>query len=170
IEPAGVRTRDGKLHALDVLVLATGFAVDRFMRPIAVTGHQGLALNQVWDPSPFAYLMVTVPGFPNLFMLNGPSSPVGNYPLIEVAEQQMAYALQLIEPLRQGTCRAIAPTRAATQRYEAERVAAALDTVWATGCNSYYLDAQQVPMAWPWTIERFYAEMAAPRAPDFERD
>jgi cation diffusion facilitator CzcD-associated flavoprotein CzcO len=167
IEPEGVRTRDGQLHPLDVLVLATGFAIDRFMRPIAITGHEGLALNQVWDPDPFAYLMVTVPGFPNLFMLNGPSSPVGNYPLIEVAEQQMAYALRLIEPLRQGACRAIMPTRAATERYEQERIAAAKRTVWASGCNSYYLDAQQVPVAWPWSIERFYAEMAEPKLSDF---
>ncbi len=38
IEPAGVRTRDGRLHELDVLVLATGFKADAFMRPDAHLG------------------------------------------------------------------------------------------------------------------------------------
>ena len=61
----------------------------------------------------------------------------------------------------------LAITRA-TARYEAERIAAAKSTVWASGCNSYYLDAQRVPVAWPWTIERFYAELAAPKLADFE--
>ena len=34
VEKSGVRTRDGRLHELDVLILATGFRVDRFVRPI----------------------------------------------------------------------------------------------------------------------------------------
>ena len=40
IEAGGVRTRDGRLHELDVLVLATGFRVDRFLRPIEVVGKR----------------------------------------------------------------------------------------------------------------------------------
>ena len=41
IEKSGVRTRDGRLHELDVLILATGFRVDRFMRPMEVVGRGG---------------------------------------------------------------------------------------------------------------------------------
>jgi cation diffusion facilitator CzcD-associated flavoprotein CzcO len=41
IEPRGVRTKDGRLHELDVLVLATGFRVDQFLRPMKVTGRDG---------------------------------------------------------------------------------------------------------------------------------
>lgn len=48
VEPAGVRTGDGVLHDLDVLVLATGFRVDRFMRPIDVRGRDGVALARDW--------------------------------------------------------------------------------------------------------------------------
>ncbi|MBC7983465.1 MAG: NAD(P)/FAD-dependent oxidoreductase, partial [Candidatus Obscuribacterales bacterium] len=109
IEPLGVRTRDGRLHELDVLVLATGFKTDRFMRPIEVIGRNGVSLDSVWSPRPRAYQTVTVPGVPNFFMLNGPSSPVGNFPLIEVAEVQMSYILQLVELLRTQRCREITP-------------------------------------------------------------
>jgi cation diffusion facilitator CzcD-associated flavoprotein CzcO len=169
IEAAGVRTRDGRLHELDLLVLATGFRADRFMRPIEVFGRAGVTLNQAWSERPLAYLSIGVPGFPNLFLLNGPNGPVGNFSLIEVAELQMQYVLQLIALLRAGDCREISPTEQSTQRFEAERVEAAKHTVWASGCNSWYLDDRGVPAAWPWTIERFRQEMSAPKLEAFAR-
>lgn len=168
IEPNGVRTRDGRLHELDVLVLATGYQAHNFMRPMNVIGGNGVRLNDVWSPRPRAYLTVAVPGFPNLFMLNGPHSPIGNYPLIEVAELQMNYVLQLVEQLRARRCREIAPTEASTARYDRARIEAARHTSWASGCSSWYIDADGVPAAWPWSIDKFYADLAAPNLADFE--
>jgi cation diffusion facilitator CzcD-associated flavoprotein CzcO len=168
VEPAGVRTRDGRLHPLDVLVLATGFRVDRFVRPMEVIGRGGLRLDAVWTPHPVAYLSIAVPGFPNFFMLNGPNGPVGNFSLIEVAELELAYVLALVDLLRAGRCREVSPTPAATARFEAERVAAARNTVWMTGCRSWYLDERGIPAVWPWTFDRFREEMAAPRLEDYE--
>jgi cation diffusion facilitator CzcD-associated flavoprotein CzcO len=168
IESKGVRTRDGRLHELDVLVLATGFKTDRFMRPIEVIGRDGIKLDAQWSPRPRAYLMVAAPGLPNLFMLNGPNSPVGNFPLIEVAEQQMNYILQLIDLLRSGRCKEISPTENATAQFDSERIAATKNTIWATGCRSWYIDADGVPSAWPWPIARFYSEMSAPKLDDYE--
>ncbi|MBW2316898.1 MAG: NAD(P)/FAD-dependent oxidoreductase, partial [Deltaproteobacteria bacterium] len=88
IEQSGVRTCDGELHELDVLILATGFRVDRFMRPMEVVGRGGSRLQDVWRKRPSAYMAISIPEFPNLFMLNGPNGPVGNFSLIEVAELQ----------------------------------------------------------------------------------
>lgn len=168
IEPAGVRTRDGAFHELDVLVLATGFSVDRFMRPIEVVGRAGKALNDVWADRPSAYLAVAIPDFPNLFMLNGPNGPVGNFSLIEVAELQWGYIWQLIEQVLSGECVEVSPTRAAAARFEIDRTEAAKKTVWVTGCRSWYLDDRGVPAAWPWTFDRFREDMASPMLADFE--
>ena len=168
IEPEGVRTRGGRLHALDVLVLATGFRTDRFVRPTEVVGRDGRRLAQVWRDWPTAYFSVALPGFPNFFMLNGPSSPVGNFSLIEVAELQMNYALQLVERLRRGSCREICPSEDAAARFEEARVAATKNTIWTTGCKSWYLDDRGVPASWPWTLERFRADMAAPDLEAYE--
>ncbi|HCW00561.1 MAG TPA: NAD(P)/FAD-dependent oxidoreductase, partial [Acidimicrobiaceae bacterium] len=82
--------------------------------------------------------------------------------LIEVAELQMDYALQLVDRIADGTCRLISPSTDATEAHEAARTAAAGKTVWATGCNSWYLDDRGVPMAWPWSFREFRAQMAAP--------
>jgi cation diffusion facilitator CzcD-associated flavoprotein CzcO len=170
IEPSGVRTADGTLHELDVLVLATGFKVDAFLRPIDVVGRDGAKLAEAWAARPNAYLSVSIPDFPNLFLLNGPNGPVGNFSLIEVAELQFAYLLQLIEELRSGGVAAISATHAAMDEHEAARVEAAKKTVWVTGCRSWYLDDRGVPAAWPWPFGRFREVMAAPDPEAFERE
>jgi cation diffusion facilitator CzcD-associated flavoprotein CzcO len=162
VEPNGVRTVDGQFHELDVLIVATGFQVDRFLRPIDVVNPEGLHLSEAWAKRPNAYLSVAVPGFPNLFMLNGPNGPVGNFSLIEVAELQFAYFAQLIELLRSGEAEALSPTFEATEAFEGERVEQAKKTVWATGCRSWYLDDRGVPAAWPWTFQKFRQAMKEP--------
>lgn len=168
VEPEGVRTTDGRLHPLDVLVLATGFRVDRFLRPIEVLGRDGVSLDDAWSETPVAYLSISVPGFPNLFMLNGPNGPVGNFSLIDVAELQIDYILQLLDLLRTGRCREVSARRDATDRFEADRVEATRSTVWVTGCRSWYLDDRGVPAVWPWRFDRFREEMSRPRLADYE--
>lgn len=169
IEPAGVRTADGTLHELDVLVLATGFKVDRFVRPVRVIGRDGVDLDDVWADGPLAYVSVSVPGFPNFFMLNGPNGPVGNFSLIDVAELQLGYITQLIDAVRADGGRGISATAEATERFEADRTSAARSTIWMTGCRSWYLDRRGVPATWPWTFDRFRETMAAPDLHHYER-
>ena len=169
VEPAGVRTSDGVLHELDILVLATGFRADRFIRPTRVVGAAGLSLDEAWAVRPSAYLAVAVPGFPNFFLLNGPTGPVGNFSLIDIAEAQWGYIDQLLDEVRGGRCTALAPTVAAMQDYDARRIVAARKTIFATGCNSWYLDAEGVPATWPWGYTAFFEAMAKPDLGAFER-
>jgi cation diffusion facilitator CzcD-associated flavoprotein CzcO len=168
VEPRGVRTRDGRLHELDVLVLATGFKADAFMRPMRVVGRDGHTLARVWADRPSAYLSISIPGFPNFFMLNGPNGPVGNFSLIEVAELQLGYIMQLVERLRSGEYGEISATQRAMDDFETARTEAAKKTVWMTGCRSWYLDDRGVPATWPWPFDRFRAEMRGPKWEAFE--
>jgi cation diffusion facilitator CzcD-associated flavoprotein CzcO len=168
LEKLGVRTCDGRLHELDVLVLATGFRVDSFVRPMEVIGRENRVLDDLWKDGPFAYMAISVPDFPNFFMLNGPNSPVGNFSLIDVAERQVAYILRLIDQVRSGVGKEICATAAAMQRFDAERVEAAKRTIWASGCKSWYLDSRGLPTAWPWTFDRFRDEMNTVRLRDYD--
>ncbi len=168
IEASGIRTTDGELHELDVLIICTGFQVDRFMRPMQVIGRGGKALDDTWEKGPFAYYAISVPDYPNFFMLNGPNGPVGNFSLIEVAEQQFSYIMQLIEQVRSGACKELSASWEATKSFDAARREATKTTIWRSGCNSWYLDADGVPAVWPWTFDRLREEMAAPRLEDFE--
>jgi cation diffusion facilitator CzcD-associated flavoprotein CzcO len=167
-EPSGIRTKDGELHELDVVVLATGFHADAFMRPMEVVGRGGTTLDEAWAERPAAYYSISIPGFPNLFMLNGPNGPVGNFSLIEVAELQMNYVLQLVDWVREGRGREVSATVEATRDFDARRAEAAKKTVWMTGCRSWYLDDRGIPAVWPWPFARFREVMAAPDPADFE--
>ncbi|MBP9035203.1 MAG: NAD(P)/FAD-dependent oxidoreductase [Pseudomonadales bacterium] len=168
LEPRGVRLKNGRLVELDVLALATGFNAGMFMRPMNVVGRNGVQLNDAWADRPKAYMAIAMPDFPNFFMLNGPNGPVGNFSLIDIAEQQLHYIWTFIEKLRAGECREVAPTQEAMQAFERDRIAAAKHTVFGSGCRSWYLDAEGIPATWPWTRTRFCEEMKAPRLDAYE--
>jgi cation diffusion facilitator CzcD-associated flavoprotein CzcO len=168
IEPKGVRLTTGELRELDVLVMATGFRTDSFIRPAVVKGRNGVDLDDVWADHPVAYLSISIPQFPNFFMLNGPNGPVGNFSLILIAEHQLAYILQLLEQIRAGRCREIAAKLDASQSFEVVRIEAAKKSIWATGCKSWYLDKNGVPASWPWSRDRFFEVMKKPELEAYE--
>ncbi len=168
VEANGIRMKDGNFYELDVIALATGFKVDQFVRPMVIEGQGGQSLDALWEQNPRAYYAVTVPGFPNFFLLNGPTGPVGNFTLIDIAEAQWDYADQLIDLLRKGECDAVAPSMAALEDYEARRTEAAKRTVFASGCSSWYLDKYGIPQVWPWSYDYFRAVMAKPDLRDYE--
>ena len=97
-------------------------------------------------------------------MLNGPNGPVGNFSLIEVAELQFGYIMQLVDQLRRRQLPRDQRQRRARRRVRrAERIEAAKKTIWVTGCRSWYLDDRGIPAVWPWTFQRFREDMATPK-------
>ena len=169
IEAGGIRTIDGVLHRLDVIALATGFQADQFMRPMQISGRNGVDLESLWAERPIAYKAIAMPDFPNFFMLNGPNGPVGNFSLIDIAEHQWDYIAQLMARLRSGEYSEVSPTYTAMQAFDDARVEAAKHTIWYTGgCQSWYLDAAGIPASWPWNYSRFVDEMREPRWEDFD--
>jgi cation diffusion facilitator CzcD-associated flavoprotein CzcO len=167
IEDRGIRTKDEKLHELDCIVLATGFEAHQFMRPMQVVGRNGITLDDVWKRNTPAYRSVSMPEFPNLFMLIGPNSPVGNFSLVEVAELQLSFVLQLIDHAIQENCGEIEASQSATDEFNARLVEATKGTIWVTGCRSWYLNDDGIPAAWPWTLQQFREEMHSPNFADF---
>jgi len=116
-----------------------------------------------------AHLSISIPEFPNFFMLNGPNGPVGNFSLIQIVESQVSYVLQLIGQIRAGKCREISAYTEATENFEAMRSEAAKKSIWASDCKSWYLDKHGVPASWPWTPSRFFEEMASPHLESFDQ-
>ena len=79
-----------------------------------------------------------MPGFPNLFMLMGPHSPVGNFSLVAIAETQAEHVMHWIDQWRAGRIDAVAPKQQATDAYNARMRESMSGTVWTTGCDSWY--------------------------------
>jgi len=147
IVPEGVEMADGTLHALDVLVYATGFDTHAYMRPMKVTGLNGVSIDEIWKNRIFSYGGIALPGFPNLFMLYGPFAPVNNVPVPMGLDQEIGYILRLIDMAR-GRGVAVAPSVAATEKFLARIGDAFPDTVWV-GCKNWYSDQQGTPILWP---------------------
>jgi 4-hydroxyacetophenone monooxygenase len=94
ITPAAVVDTAGTEHPADVIIYATGFAASHFLTPMKVTGRGGVDLHEQWGADPRAYLGITVPGFPNLFLLYGPNTNiVANGSIIFFSECAVTYIL-----------------------------------------------------------------------------
>jgi hypothetical protein len=101
-------------------------------------------------------------------MLIGPHSPIGNYSLIPLAEGQSMYAMQCIKLYMEEKFDQIEPKQEAVSQFY-EQIAGALpDTVWTSGCQSWYQDAGGVPALWPWTPTRYMSEIAEPKLADYQ--
>lgn len=164
----GVFTTDGEFHPLDVLILATGFKTDAYMRPMTMTGLGGTTLEEIWAKGAISYRAVAQPEMPNFFTLQGPYSPIGNISLIFIAECQADYIMNCIEIIRERHV-ALAPKRQAVDRLLGEMREGLKNTKWVTGCQSWYFDKDGNIALYPFSGARYEREMtAAPDLDDFQ--
>jgi cation diffusion facilitator CzcD-associated flavoprotein CzcO len=149
--PGGVRTRDGRERAADVLVLATGFKSHEFVAPLEIAGPGGRTLAEEWGGLPRAYLGITVPGFPNMFLLYGPNTNGGTGSVISTIEAAMHHVLAGLDALERAGAGRIEVRPEAAAAFDRELRAALAGTVWHTGCTNWYVDEDgNDPSQWPW--------------------
>jgi cation diffusion facilitator CzcD-associated flavoprotein CzcO len=80
ITPKGIQTSDTE-YEFDIIIYATGFdAITGSFDRIDIQGVDGTRLKDVWKNGPKTYLGVLVEGFPNMMMLMGPHTALGNIP------------------------------------------------------------------------------------------
>lgn len=168
IESKGIRTADGRLHEIDVLVLATGFDPHRFLGDAEIVGRDNKTLNEAWSNGNYAYKTICVPGFPNFFFLGGPNSPIGNFSYLLTAETQFGYIEKLIALIRNRVLSEINPKSNVTDVFNQALRRAMPDTVWASGCRSWYFDRFGNLASWPWTFAKFEEALSEPELTDFE--
>jgi cation diffusion facilitator CzcD-associated flavoprotein CzcO len=151
VTPTGIRTDDGVERPADVLVLATGFETHGFVAPMEIAGEEGRTLAEEWAEVPRAYLGVSVPGFPNMFLLYGPNTNGGTGSVIYTIESGMAHVIAALGELDRAAARRIEVRRETAARFDRELRAALAGTVWHSGCTNWYVDERgNDPNQWPW--------------------
>lgn len=169
IESTGVRTTDGTLHELDVLVLATGFDPGAFILPTRVRGENGVDLETRWAGAPRAHRAVALPDFPNFWMLEGPTGPVGNISLITITEYQVDYVISMLNKMKTEGLSAIKVKPTACENYNASMRQGIKNTIWFTGgCDSWYFDASGLPNLYPFKPTRYLKDMRHPDYSEYE--
>jgi cation diffusion facilitator CzcD-associated flavoprotein CzcO len=151
VTEGGIRLRDGTERPADVIVLATGFQTHGFVAPMEIIGSDGRTLAEEWDPAPHAYLGLTVPGFPNMFLIYGPNTNGGTGSVIYVIEAAIAHVIAALDALRATRSSRIEVRRRTEEAFNRELRTALAGTVWHTGCTSWYVDENgNDPNQWPW--------------------
>jgi len=156
VTPSGVRDATGVERPADAIVFATGFASHEFVAPMEITGSDGLSLESAWAEVARAYLGLSVPGFPNMFLLYGPNTNGGSGSVVNTIECGVGHLLAALREMERAGASRIEVTRAAAEDFDRELRAALAGTVWQSGCHNWYVDENgNDPNNWPWTWSAF---------------
>ena len=161
LEPDGVVDSAGTKHAADVVVWATGFRVNDLLLPMRIVGRGGVDLRERWGIRPRAYLGMTVPDFPNLFMLYGPGTNLASGgSLIFHSECEVRYVIQCLRLLAERGLAAMEPRRDRDDAWYERCQRELKTTVWASPhiAHSFYKNAAgEVHGLSPWRLVDFWA-------------
>jgi 4-hydroxyacetophenone monooxygenase len=144
VTPRGVVDSAGVSHEVDVIVWATGFDAARFVSSLSVSGVDGLDLREVWeDDNPRAYLGISVPGYPNFFMLGGPNSFPGSGSFMYFMEVQMRYIRGLLYKMLEQGITAVDARPEINDAYNKLVDEIHAQTVWThAGMQTYYRNSK----------------------------
>lgn len=148
ITPGGLVTEDGTVHPADVIIYATGFKVIESVTALNVTGRDGRELAAAGLD---AYHGITVPGFPNFFMVLGPNTGLGHTSVVFMAESQIQHIMSCLRILARDKADTMEVSPEAAGRFSAGLQRRLRRAVWsAGGCTSWYLDPAGINRAlWP---------------------
>ncbi len=166
----GVLTADGVAHNADVIVYATGFRHTDVLWPMRIVGRDGIDLHGTWGQRPSAYLGITVPGFPNFFLLYGPGAHLAHGgSLIFNSELQMRYINSCLAKIAETRGGAVEPTFEAAAAWHRRTQSEITQMVWSHPLvkHSYFKNADgEIHTVSPWRLNEYWT---AVREPDWSQ-
>ncbi len=172
ITTTGITTADGRQHGADIIVLATGFKVALMAARLNITGRKGENLADRWaNDNPTAYLGITVPGFPNLFCMQGPNTGLGHGgSAIFQAECQARYIAAALVAMTESGIAALDVDQDAHDRYVASVDHEHEQLIWThPGMSTYYRNGQgRVVSVMPWRLVDYWEMTQRPDLSDYQ--
>ncbi|BBY79129.1 monooxygenase [Mycolicibacterium pulveris] len=164
-------TEDGTELDVDVVLCATGYAAADYLGQIEVVGEHGETLRHRWRDGAHAYLGMTVPGFPNFFMLYGPNTNVGSNSVIFILEAQAHYVVRALKYMRRKGKSYVAVRPSTMAAFLAKIDDWMQGTVWLTRCSNYFRAPNgRVVTQWPRSARAFWAMTRRFRPADYTFD
>jgi cation diffusion facilitator CzcD-associated flavoprotein CzcO len=143
----GIVDADGVERAVDVIVMATGFQPVNYLARLRIVGRDGRTLQEYWNGEPRAYLGITVPGFPNFFMLYGPGTNGGE--LVTMLEAQAQYAVRAVKRMKRARVSAIEVKPSFADRWYRWLQSRMEGTSWTMTNNYFKAPTGKVVTQWP---------------------
>lgn len=152
VTPGGIRDATGVERPADAIVLATGFASHDFVAPMQIAGSGGRTLDEAWSEVARAYLGLSVPGFPNMFLLYGPNTNGGSGSVVNTLECGIGHVLAALGEMERAQAARIEVKPEVAEGFDRDLRTALAGTVWHSGCSNWYVDENgNDPSNWPWT-------------------
>ncbi len=167
----GIRLIDGRLVEVDVIIYATGFQASNFLTPMKVIGRNGRDLHTWWNGDAQAYLGVSIPKFPNFFMLYGPNTNIViNGSIIYFSECGTNYILDCIKYLLDNSLGALSVKEQVCKEFNREIDVANQKMAWgASSVNSWYKNSKgRVSQNWPYTLHEYWKRTSNLSPEDFD--
>ncbi|CAF1303598.1 unnamed protein product [Adineta steineri] len=141
IKEHSIVTYDGDEYPVDIIIWSTGYQVQTFSLP--VYGINGRSLAEQWSETIQAYRGVTVPNFPNLFILLGPNTALGHNSVVIMIESQINYTAESFRYMDRNRLCSIEIKEEVHQKFNENLQLKLKQTVWQKGgCHSWYQDAK----------------------------
>lgn len=170
ITPKGVVTADGTEHEVDVLIYGTGFQASNFLSFYKVTGKGGRELHDYWGGDARAYLGMTVPGFPNFFMIYGPNTNiVVNGSIIFFSECAVRYIVGCLKLMAEKGVAAMEVKKDVHDTFNAKVDEANKGWAWGSPHVSSWYKNQfgRVSQNWPFGLIDYWRATLTPNPDDF---
>jgi cation diffusion facilitator CzcD-associated flavoprotein CzcO len=147
ITSTGIVDSEGVERDVDVIVMATGFQAADYLARLRITGRDG-ELHDHWAGEPRAFLGITVPGFPNFFMLYGPGTNGGE--LVMTLESQAEYAVRAIKRLTRERVTAVEVKPSFEAKWYRWLQSKMPGTSWTMSSNYFKAPSGKIVTQWPY--------------------
>jgi cation diffusion facilitator CzcD-associated flavoprotein CzcO len=152
----GIVLKNGETYVFDVVIFGTGFQSQAFHGDLCVQGLGGLSLNTYWADGAAAYLGMTVPNFPNMFMIYGPNTNLNHNSIISMLEIQQRYILSAIGDLEHRGIRAASVKQGAFDAFNDRLQVDMRGSAYSSDCSSWYKNSQgKVINNWAGTVNEY---------------
>jgi len=143
----GIVDADGVERPVDVIVMSTGFQAANYLARLRIVGRGGRTLQEHWGSEPRAFLGITVPGFPNFFMLYGPGTNGGE--LVIMLESQAEYAVRALKRMMRERVTAVEVKPSFEARWYRWLQSKMEGTSWTVSNNYFRSPSGKIVTQWP---------------------
>ncbi|KAI6082644.1 putative monooxygenase [Hypoxylon rubiginosum] len=159
-------TKDGREYKVDAIACATGFDCS-YMPRFPIMGKDGQSIQSRWKNRATAYMSLSVPGFPNYFVVGGPNAAMGGGSLLLIVEAVIQYVTLAVQKISREHIKSMEVKEAALNSWVRKLDRYFPDTVHADSCTSWYKTNGEITGLWPGSSLHARLTLDHPRWEDF---
>jgi cation diffusion facilitator CzcD-associated flavoprotein CzcO len=145
----GAVTVSGNTIPLDIIIYATGFESNPFLKNLNICGLNGISIQNAWEQSTETYLGITTAGFPNFFMMFGPNTNLAHSSVLLMVENQSHYITECLSHMSRNKLKYMDVKPEFQKKFTLEVNERMKKKAWIQVKNSWYKNGDIILNNWP---------------------